>query len=268
MGTEYKLSYAASEIDQKLGKIDGIEGDVSKLSAQIADYLPKNQGTANAGKILVVGADGNVTLANMPISGGDVVGTLDANNNIYLTGDLAEGTYSIKFEYEDGTVAEIGSFTIGTDKPAFINLANPSDANWMTNKRYNSSGVLTDVTDAQRGTDTVVITNLVDITSVNTLHLKALDIMNKTNGGQNYGRVYLYDDTGAYVFYNQPSGGNVAAYSTASYDANVMLIDVASLVAGCSYKLGSGRTFKYFSFGGILKGTAEDVIITADRQIV
>ena len=34
---EYKLSYTASEIDEKLGKIDGIETQVSGLSEEIAN---------------------------------------------------------------------------------------------------------------------------------------------------------------------------------------------------------------------------------------
>lgn len=39
---------------------------VDGLSKEIADLLPKNQGEANVGKILVVGTDGNLTLNDMP----------------------------------------------------------------------------------------------------------------------------------------------------------------------------------------------------------
>ena len=38
MAAEYKLSYTGKEINEKLGKIDGIERNVSALSEEIADY--------------------------------------------------------------------------------------------------------------------------------------------------------------------------------------------------------------------------------------
>lgn len=37
MATEYKLSYTASEIDEKLGKIDENTTNISKLSEEIVD---------------------------------------------------------------------------------------------------------------------------------------------------------------------------------------------------------------------------------------
>lgn len=89
--------------------------DVGNLSEEIANYLPKNQGSANVGKILVVGTDGNLTLTDMPEGGaiGDVIGTLDESNNILLSGNLADGTYTLKYENTDGTYTEIGTLQVG-----------------------------------------------------------------------------------------------------------------------------------------------------------
>lgn len=89
--------------------------DVSELSDNIADKLSINQGTANVGKILVVGTDGNLTLTDMPEGGvsGDVVGVLDDSNNILLSGDLADGTYTLKYQNADGTYTEIGTLEVG-----------------------------------------------------------------------------------------------------------------------------------------------------------
>ncbi len=76
--------------------------------------IEKNQGTENVGKILVVGTDGNLTLTDMPEgTGGDVIGVLDESNNILLSGDLADGTYTLKYENEDGTYSEIGTLEVG-----------------------------------------------------------------------------------------------------------------------------------------------------------
>ena len=44
---------------------------------------------------------------------GDVIGTLDENNNVILSGDLADGTYTLKYENADGTYTEIGTLQVG-----------------------------------------------------------------------------------------------------------------------------------------------------------
>ena len=89
-----------------------VSKELNQLSDEKVDY---NQGTANVGKMLVVGADGNLTLSDIPqsISGGDVIGMLDEDNNIVITGNLADGTYVFKYENTDGTYADIGSLVVG-----------------------------------------------------------------------------------------------------------------------------------------------------------
>ena len=79
----------------------------------MSDYILKNQGSTNVGKILMVGTDGNLILANMPPGSGDVIGTIDDNNNILLSGNLSDGTYILKYENADGTVSEVGTIEVG-----------------------------------------------------------------------------------------------------------------------------------------------------------
>lgn len=84
--------------------------DISKLSEQKVDY---NQGVANVGKILVVGADGNITLTDMPSGGSDnAIGYVDENNNIILSG-LPNGTYVLKYENINGTYSDICTYVVG-----------------------------------------------------------------------------------------------------------------------------------------------------------
>lgn len=45
--------------------------------------------------------------------GTPVFGTVDAENNIILTGELADGTYTLKYEDADGNLAEIGTIEVG-----------------------------------------------------------------------------------------------------------------------------------------------------------
>lgn len=86
----------------------GIVNELSSMS------VPKNQGVSNVGKILVVGADGNLTLTDMP-SGevSDIIGTIGENNAITITGDLADGTYIFRYENTDGSYTDIGTLIVG-----------------------------------------------------------------------------------------------------------------------------------------------------------
>lgn len=119
----------------------------NQLSKEIADKLPKNQGAANVGKILVVGSDGNLTLTDMPEGGasGDVTGVLDESNNILLTGNLADGTYTLKYEVvgENGEISytEIGTLEVGSIVTYTVaqNLTNATSDNAVTAVRKGES---------------------------------------------------------------------------------------------------------------------------------
>ncbi len=103
---ETKPPYTAEEVGAaSQEQLDKVVSDISAL---------KNYGTSNAGKILVVGADGKLTLTDMPIGGdGDIVGIVGENNAITLTGELADGTYVFKYENADGSYSEIGTLVVG-----------------------------------------------------------------------------------------------------------------------------------------------------------
>ena len=103
--------------DQKTQARENIDaasaGELKNLSEEIVDLLPKNQGSVNVGKILVVGADGNITLTDMPSGGSDdAIGYVDENNNIILSG-LPDGTYVLKYENTNGTYADICTYVVG-----------------------------------------------------------------------------------------------------------------------------------------------------------
>lgn len=53
---------------------------------------------------------------------GDVVGNVDSANNIIVTGDLADGTYTVKYEMEDGTTIDIGELVI--DSNVYYSITN------------------------------------------------------------------------------------------------------------------------------------------------
>jgi hypothetical protein len=72
--------------------------------------------------------------------GNPVVGYVDEDNNIVIRGNLADRTYSVKYEMEDGTVVDIGDLVLEAE-PTYTNLFDPSAA--VLNQRINSSGTTT-----------------------------------------------------------------------------------------------------------------------------
>lgn len=46
------------------------------------------------------------------LKGQSVIGVVDENNNIILSG-FAEGTYTLKYKFDDGSVSDIASLTVG-----------------------------------------------------------------------------------------------------------------------------------------------------------
>lgn len=196
-----------------------------------------------------------------------VAGIVDENNNIIITGELPDGAYTLRYEFADGSATNIGTLNISSG-PAYTNLADPTSTEWLTNKRINSSKNVVDVTETQRGDKTVVVTNHIDITGVSKLHIKGLDIINNLVNGssnQNFGRMYAYKDGAVYLSTYQVSSGvsGKTHYTYADYDSSVVILDVAAAFADWGY-----TNITEISLGGILTGAAEDVIITADENIV
>lgn len=229
MATEYKLSYTAEEINSKLGQID-------ELSEEIANLLPKNQGTANVGKILVVGTDGNLTLAEMPEAGasGDIVGVLDESNNILLSGNLADGTYTLKYQNTDGTFTDIGNLVVGESGVSYTNLADPTSDEWLENYRITSGGSV----EAYSG---VTLVNTIVAGMNDVVRIKGMSSV--LVGMYKSGTWYTRKTVNTTNFYNLVTDGDYYEF-THGYN------DVTEL-----------------RFYGTLTGTAEDVIITVNEEI-
>jgi hypothetical protein len=64
--------------------------------------------------------------------GGDVVGYVDSANNIVVKGNLPDGTYSVKYEMENGTVVNIGNMVL--DSNVYYSVTNT-----LTNCTSNNS---------------------------------------------------------------------------------------------------------------------------------
>ena len=188
--------------------------------------------------------------------GTPVFGRVDENNNIILTGNLADGKYTLKYEDADGNLTEIG--TLNQVQVSYTNLADQTSADWLTDKRINSSGNLVDA----EGVD---ITNYIPVTDTSVLHVKGIDIISSMPDTSNYGRMYFYEADETYITYGQPSAHNtVLGYiTTADYDDSVYILDWPSIKA---YFEGiRNRVITHIRLGGI--PTAEEIIITDNENI-
>lgn len=92
-------------------------GDYITQHQSLAHLLPRNQGTENAGKLMMVAADGSVTY--IPVSdlgvSGDVVGNFRDDGGIDLLKDLPVGIY----ELYDQNGAYYGKMTVEQPKPKY-----------------------------------------------------------------------------------------------------------------------------------------------------
>lgn len=96
--------------------------------------------------------------------GTPVFGMVDANNNIILTGELADGTYTLKYEGVDGEQTEIGYIKVGG--ATYTNQLD--EFGYETGYRLSSSGEPSAVT----GTNPTFITGYIRVDDQQVVRLK------------------------------------------------------------------------------------------------
>lgn len=158
--------------------------------------------------------------------GTPVFGSVDEHNNIILTGELAAGTYTIKYEDADGNVTTIGTLT-AEGEPTYTNvlpLSINSDGTpynggqgWKTGTRLNSSGA-----ESTSSADGIEVTGFIPVKSGDKIYLSGVTMNLGAKANQTY--MWLYDSSftkmnGRYRLFSQYSG---------DFDANKAngLIDV------------------------------------------
>lgn len=98
---------------------DASHGDIREQISQIsAGKVGKNDislGIASDGLIYIF-VNGTPVGTGIPQGqSGDVFGYVDENNVIVLNGNLADGTYSVKYEMENGTVVNVGNMVLDSN---------------------------------------------------------------------------------------------------------------------------------------------------------
>ena len=110
---------------------------VTKTDGTTSTFVVKNGSKGSTGAAGAKGADGytpvkgvdywtpadqeSIVQQVIAALGTPVFGTVDANNNIILSGELTDGFYAVKYEDSDGNVIAIGNLGISS-APAYTNL--------------------------------------------------------------------------------------------------------------------------------------------------
>lgn len=136
--TESKMNKIEDAIYTVNSKVENVEiPDVSIYAT--TEYVDRAMAGITLGKhtdgLIYIFVDGMPRGIGVDMgTSGDIIGTVDSNNNIVLTGELTDGIYTIVYEGADGEQTTIGGFTVGQVAELFV------PATCTLNSRLGSSG--------------------------------------------------------------------------------------------------------------------------------
>lgn len=189
--------------------------------------------------------------------GTPVFGTVDENNNIILTGALAEGTYTLKYEDAEGNVTTIGTFDSSGgdsgDDPVSgytnqIPISTDTDGTvyngtgYMAERRFNSSGEVATLS-ASGATNPIFVTGFIPVKSGDVVRLKNCfidtdEVANSEKYGQNGWSIQnaFYDSSknqlGLQAWTSTASGGS---YTTATPDTSKYVTEFSITNSNVAY---------------------------------
>lgn len=181
---EYKLSYTASEIDAKLGQISNKADKTGWVSNKIigtdasGNMVTRELYTEDEKQALIQEVIDNIKIVYPDAH--VIYGDVGDGNIITIRGDIADGTYTLKYEYEDGTVSEIGTLVVDSTSATYVNWIPLSidtsgsifnGTGYMENKRISSSGTVSDLS-VSGATNPVFVTGLIPIKQGDILRFK------------------------------------------------------------------------------------------------
>ncbi len=182
--TEAKES---GEFDGKDG-INGKDGADGKTPVKGVDYFTPEDVASLVQQVLD-------SLGGVPI-----FGMVDGNNVITLSGNLAEGVYTLKYEDADGNVTEIGvlNHTV-VSEPTYKNWIEyattaPNSAEIYNGKGYKENTRWSSSSAAESSAPGVYVTGCIPVSGGETVYLKNIR-MNKNDTASNVRHICMYDSS-------------------------------------------------------------------------
>lgn len=172
---------------------DAMLDDMATLILSVAGYTPEK------GVDYWTDADQESIVQQVITAlGTPVFGRVDAENNIILTGELADGTYTIKYENAEGNVTEIGKLNhTVVPEPTYTNVLplaiNADETPFNGGKGYKAGYRL-----SSSGTESeepeAFVTGFIPVNAGDQLYFQDIDWYNKPDYN-NKCYVYTYDES-------------------------------------------------------------------------
>lgn len=191
--------------------------------------------------------------------GTPVFGRVDASNNIILTGELADGTYTIKYEDAEGNVTEIGTLEQGA---SYTNLADTSSPDWVNGYRMSSSGEL-------KAESVSYTSNYIPLKAGDVVRVRGMNLF-YYGSSTSYATQTFYDTNKTRIATINPATNHALfGYELSSQTTNPTKDIVYTVANGVTFISGDASQIAYARFTGRLWAgyTPEDVIITVNQEI-
>lgn len=259
-------TYTKEEIEQKLSAIPiDMTGYATEtwVSDQLGSYLKNSEQEDIVQQV--------ISALQTP-----VFGRVDEENNIILTGELADGTYTFKYEDADGNLTVIGTIGHDADKPNYTNqipISIDTDGTifngtgYMAAKRINSSHAVADLQNTA-ATNPAFVTGLIPVKGGDVFRFKNcyFDTANSDKSTK-YG---FANWNGRICFYTSAKEWTNETFWTAFDDGDDTFATAVVGSDGLCYEMTfknniSTAGYKYVRFN--LCGTPETAIITVNEPI-
>lgn len=205
--------------------------------------------------------------------GTPVFGQVDANNNIILSGALAEGVYTLKYEDAEGNLIEIGTFNSAGDTPVveivnWIKKAIESDGTlynggkgWKADTRLSSSG--SESTSNATGTE---VTGFIEFKIGDVLRFKNMKITGTdSNNTTQYIVFYTSTKTKIHHVYTHQLYGMSNQQSNFTLDSSGYWKSYDTKNLAASNTSATWSDLKYFRISA--EEITDDSIITINQEI-
>jgi hypothetical protein len=178
----------------------------TKWNKNITDIQSMSLGMGEDGRIYLLRngvAQGNGI--ELPVGEtGDVVGNIGADNIIILSGELEDGTYTLKYEMEDGTLVSIGELVKGAKPVEPVNQF-VATTDWINKYLSTSTGAF-----SSRGGSFCVEVDGISLADNNPYIVRISGVtLVKDSGDGSYGRISLLKSDGTVVTTQHITDGKI-----------------------------------------------------------
>lgn len=187
-----------------------------------------------------------VQLVIESLGGNPVFGYVDENNNIILSGNLADGTYTAKYEMADGSTVDIGNLVLETEEdPEPVEPTNffvVGGDGYIEKGRCSSTGE-----DRNTGVTTCFVTNYIDVAYGDIVYIKGYQT--PTASGAYCGVKYTDNTTGGFML-----------------ETDTTTVKDFSLTDGVAQFTVNAENADYMRFTILIPSSLDDIIINIKRN--